>query len=85
MGGAAARLAKECWREKCKLNTQRRLLAIRVEKKAKCFNDPSKDVHPTDPDKTKQAQEERAGHDTAIKETRDAIGNTKGFIGKNCR
>lgn len=84
-GGAAQRSATECWRAKCKLSAQRRLLAIREEKKAKCFNDPNKDVVPGDPGKTKELQKERTNHETAIAETNDAIGNTKRWIGANCR
>lgn len=84
-GGAAARLAIECFRLKCKLSAQRRLLAIREEEQAKCFNDPSKDNIPGNPTRTSKLKKERQGHVDQIKEVRDAIGNTKREIGARCR
>ena len=84
-GGAAARLAVECWRLSCKLSMQRRLLALRQEKEAKCFNDRSLDTVPGDPVKTAELQRERRGHDTAIRETQVAIRNTRAEIGARCR
>ena len=84
-GGAAARLALECYRLKCKLSAQRRLLAIREEKKAKCFNDPTKDDVPGNKARSDELKEERKNHDIAIAETRDSIGNTKREIGERCR
>ena len=77
-GGAAKRNALECWRLKCKLSNQRRLLAIREEKKFKCFNDPSLD-------KTKKHRDDRKTHDDEIAKTRVAIGSTRGEIAAKCR
>lgn len=55
-----------------------KLLAVREEKQAKCFNDPSKD-------KTKKHRKDRRDHDQAIDDTRKAINNTKDRARKNCK
>lgn len=85
-GGKAVRDAKECYRLKCNLREQRRLLAIREEEQAKCFNDPSKDNVPGKPTRTKKLKKKREDHDGEIARLRDGIGNTKRAIGaKKCR
>jgi hypothetical protein len=82
---AARRSALECYRLKCRLSAERRLLALRLEKQAKCFSDPSLDTVPGNPKRTQELQEMRTGHDTAIAQTRVAIGNTRREIAARCR
>jgi hypothetical protein len=67
-----------CWRNKCRLREERRMLALRQEIEDKCFNDRTLDTTPA-------TQLERQGHDEAIRITRESIGNLKGWIGANCR
>ena len=86
VGSAAARrLALECYRLKCRLSAARRLLALRLEKEAKCFNDRSLDTVPGDPQRTAELQEMRQGHDQAIAQNRALIGNLRAQIADQCR
>jgi hypothetical protein len=77
-GGAAAALATRCWRLKCKLREERKMLDLRLEIEAKCFNDPSLDTTPA-------TQADRIGHNTAIANTRASIGNLRTAIAAECR
>jgi len=84
-GGAAYRRAIGCFRLKCKLSAELRLLNLRQEIERECFNDRSLDTVPGDPVKTAELQRERQGHDNAIAETRVAITNSRQAIADNCR
>jgi hypothetical protein len=72
-GAAAIRAAKECWRLKCVLSAELRLLNLRQEIERECFNDRSLDTTPL-------TQKKRQGHDDAIAQTRVSITNTKAAI-----
>jgi Toxin PAAR-like domain len=69
-GGAARRRALACFRLQCTMRHQKRLLAIREEKRDKCFNDPALDNTPGNPKVTNELQTERVNHDTQIAELR---------------
>ena len=55
-----------------------KLLAVRQEKQAKCFNDPKKD-------KTPKERKARDTHDQAIDDTKKAINSTKARARINCK
>lgn len=84
-GDEAKRRAKECYRLKCELKEQRRLLAIREEEQAKCYNDPSKDNVPGKPKRTKYLEKKRRGHDEAITKLREGNGNKQREMLAKCR
>lgn len=76
--GAWYRKVIGCYRLKCLLSADLRLLNLRQEIERECFNDRSLDT-------TKLTQKEREGHDRAIKDTRKSIGNRRQAIADNCR
>ena len=78
VGGAAYRKAIGCYRLKCLLSADLRLLNLRQEIERECFNDRSLDT-------TAATQKERRGHDRAIRNTRESIRNTRQAIAVNCR
>ena len=79
------RLALECYRLKCRLSAERRLLALRLEKEAKCFNDRTLDTVPGNPKRTSKLQDMRKGHDDAITQNKATIRNTRREIADKCR
>src|SRR5262249_43904005 len=77
LNAAGRRRATECFRIQCKLRHQKRLLAIREEKEAKCFNDPALDNCPGDLKKTAELRKERVEHTSQMLKLRRGINQTK--------
>lgn len=83
--GGGTNLVVRCYRLKCKMQAEQRLLNLRLNIENTCFNDRTLDTVPGDPVKTAELQKMRQGHDDAIAQTRVAIRNTRQEIADNCR
>ena len=67
-----------CSALKKRVKVQTKLLAVREEKQAKCFNDPSKDSTPKE-------KKDRQTHEQAIADTKQSVANTKFRARINCK